>query len=91
LKCADRDIYFKRFSLETADGHKLGVQSIPFPTVERAKKHFESSVNRADKDIRRTPELNAKAEVVGERVLERHVTALQFFLILERLKRSLLR
>jgi len=78
LKCADRDIYFKRFSLETADGHKLGVQSIPFPTVERAKKHFESSVNRADKDIRRTPELNATAEVVGERVLGLFPGAMSF-------------
>src|ERR1700676_1376757 len=42
LKCADSDIWWKDFALLASDGHALHLTSIPFPDVERSKKHFQS-------------------------------------------------
>jgi hypothetical protein len=69
LKCADRDIWWKDFALTAADGHTLHLISIPFPNVERSKKHFQASIKGADKILRRDPESDSKGEPIGERAL----------------------
>jgi hypothetical protein len=69
LDCSDKDIWFKRFTLLASDGNKLYLTSIPFPSIERSKEKFESTVKEADKILRRTSELNSKGEPVGERAL----------------------
>jgi hypothetical protein len=43
LDCEDRDIRSKNFVLLASGEHTRNVTSIPFPTVERAKKFFENS------------------------------------------------
>jgi hypothetical protein len=69
LDCSDRDIWFKRFTLLASDGNTLYLTSIPFPSAERSKEKFESTVKEADKILRRSSELNSKGEPVGDRVL----------------------
>ena len=69
LNCSDRDIWFKKFTLLASDGNTLYLTSIPFPSIERSKEKFESSVKEADKILRRSSELNSKGEPVGERAL----------------------
>jgi len=69
LDCSDRDIWFKKFTLLASDGKTLHLTSIPFPSIERSKEKFESSVKEADKILRRSSELNSKGEPVGERAL----------------------
>jgi hypothetical protein len=69
LDCSDRDIWFKRFTLLASDGNTLHLTSIPFPSIERSKEKFESSVKEADKILRRSSEWNRKGEPVGERAL----------------------
>jgi hypothetical protein len=69
LDCSDRDIWFKRFTLLASDGNTLYLTSIPFPSIERSKEKFESTVKEADKILRRSSELNSKGEPVGERAL----------------------
>jgi hypothetical protein len=69
LNCSDKRIWWKTFTLLASDGNTLYLTSIPFPSVERSKEEFESSVKEADKILRRSSELNGKAKPVGERVL----------------------
>ena len=69
LVYSDRDTWFKRFTLLASDGNTLYLTSIPFPSIERSKEKFESTVKEADKILRRTSELNSKGEPVGERAL----------------------
>jgi hypothetical protein len=69
LDCSDRDIWFKRFTLLASDGNILYLTSIPFPSIERSKEKFESTVKEADKIPRRSSEMNSKDEPVGERAL----------------------
>lgn len=69
LNCRDRDIWWKKFTLLASDGNTVYLTSIPFPSVERSKEQFESSVKEADKILRRSSELNSKGAPVGERVL----------------------
>jgi hypothetical protein len=70
LNCSDKDIWFKKFTLLASDGNTPYLTSIPFPSVERSKEKVESSVNEADKILRRSSELNNKGEQIGERVLD---------------------
>ncbi len=67
--CSDKDIWWKSFTLLASDGHTLYLMSIPFPSVERSKKQFESSIKEAEKVLRRNLESNSKGEAVGERAL----------------------
>ena len=69
LNCSDKDIWWKNFDLLASDGHTLYLTSIPFPSVERSKRQFESSVKKAEKILRRSSESNSKDEPVGERAL----------------------
>jgi hypothetical protein len=69
LKCADQDIWWKDFTLLASNGHTLHLTSIPFPNVERAGKHFQASINGAEKILRREPEPSSKGEPIGERAL----------------------
>lgn len=69
LDCSDRDIWFKRFTLRASDGNTLYLTSIPFPSIERSKEKFESTVKEAGKILRRSSELNSKGEPVGETAL----------------------
>jgi hypothetical protein len=69
LDCSDRDIWFKRFTLLASDGNTLYLASIPFPSIERSKEKFESTVKEAEKLLRRSSVLNGKGEPVGERAL----------------------
>jgi hypothetical protein len=69
LDCSDSDIWFKRFTILASDGNTLYLTSIPFPSIERSKEKFESTVKEADKLLRRSSELNSKSEPVGERAL----------------------
>jgi hypothetical protein len=69
LDCSDKQIWFKRFTLLASDGNTLSLTSIPFPSIERSKERFGSSVKEADKILRRSSELNSKGESVGERAL----------------------
>lgn len=69
LNCSDHDIWWKGFTLLASDGNTLYLTSIPFPSVERSKEKFESSVKEADKILRRSPELNGKGKPVGQRAL----------------------
>lgn len=69
LDCDDRDIRWKNFILLASDEHTLNVTSIPFPTVERAKKYFEASIKGAEKILRDDPESDSKGEPVGETAL----------------------
>lgn len=69
LNRSDHDIWWKEFTLLASDGNTLYLTSIPFPSVERSKEKFESSVKEADKILRRASELNGKGRPVGERVL----------------------
>jgi hypothetical protein len=67
--CEDRDIKWKDFALSASDGHMLHLTSIPFPSVERSKKHFRTSIKGAEKVLRDEPELDSKGEIIGERAL----------------------
>jgi hypothetical protein len=69
LNCSDKDIWWKGFTLLASNGHTLYLTSIPFPSVERSRMKFESSINEAEKILRRTSESNRKDEPVGERAL----------------------
>jgi hypothetical protein len=69
LDCEGRDIRWKNFVLLASDGHTLNVTSIPFPTVERSKKHFEATIKGAEKILRNEPESDSKGKPVGERAL----------------------
>jgi hypothetical protein len=69
LNCTDQDIWWKSFSLLASDGHMLFLTSIPFPSGERSREQFESSIKGAEKILRRTMESNSKGEQVGERAL----------------------
>jgi len=69
LNCADKNIWWKDFALLTSSGHTLHLTSIPFPSVERAEKHFQASINGAEKILRREPESDSKGELIGERAL----------------------
>jgi hypothetical protein len=69
LNCSDKDVWFKRFTLLASDGNTLYLTSIPFPSIERSKEKFESSVKEADEILRLSSELNNKGEPVGERAI----------------------
>jgi hypothetical protein len=69
LHCTDRDIWWKDFALLASDGHTLHLTSIPFPDVERSKKHLQASIKDAEKILRRDPESDRKGELIGERAL----------------------
>jgi hypothetical protein len=69
LNCADHNIWWKSFTLLASDGHTLYLTSIPFPSGERSRDQFESSIKGAEKILRRTMESNSKGEQVGERAL----------------------
>jgi hypothetical protein len=69
LNCRDKDIWWKSFTLFASDGYTLYLTSIPFPSVEQSKKHFELSIKKAEKILRRDSESNSKGEPMGERVL----------------------
>lgn len=69
LDCDDKDILWKNFNLLASDGHALDLTSIPFPSVERSKKQFDIFIKRAEKILRRSPELNSNGDQVGERAL----------------------
>src|SRR4029077_11826109 len=62
-------IWWKDFALTASDGHTLHLVSIPFPNVERSKKHFQASIKGADKILRRDSESDSKGEPIGERAL----------------------
>jgi hypothetical protein len=67
MNCSDKDIWWKNFILLASDGHTLYLTSIPFPSVEQSKKHFELSIKKAEKILRRDSESNSKGEPAGER------------------------
>ena len=69
LNCSDKDIWWKNFILLASDGHTLYLTSIPFPSVEQSKKHFELSIKKAEKILRHDSESNNKGEPVEERAL----------------------
>jgi len=69
LNCENSDIWWKNFTLLASNGHALDLMSIPYPSVARSKKAFDSTVKSADKIIRRDLEMNSKGEQVGERAL----------------------
>jgi hypothetical protein len=69
LNCEDSNIWWENFTLLASNGHTLNLMSIPFPSIARSKKEFESTAKNADKIIRRDAEMNSKGEQVGERAL----------------------
>jgi hypothetical protein len=69
LNCEEKNIWWGNFALLASDGHTVNLMSIPFPSVARSKREFDSMVKNADKIIRRNLESNSNGERVGERVL----------------------
>jgi hypothetical protein len=65
----DKETWWEGFSLVASNEQKLYVIHIPFSSVERSNKEFQSFVKAAAKVVRRGPELNEKGEIVGERIL----------------------
>jgi len=69
LNCKDSGIWWKNFTLQAYDGHRLHLVRIPFPNIKRAKKEFQKNVKGAQKILRREPEPNSEGQIVGERAL----------------------
>lgn len=66
---SDDGTWWSIFDLVTSDGHKLYKQNFPFSSVDRAKKQVQLYVTHAAKIIRRSPELDQKGDIAGERIL----------------------
>lgn len=65
----DNKTWWKTFDLVSSSGNSLFVTSTPFSTTRGASKQYELYFTGARNIIRRTPELDDKGRVVGDRAL----------------------